>query len=535
MKVMNKGLKISHKLSIIVGLATLVLALNMVVSGMALKRSLMAEKQLKTRHVVEVAEGIISTFHRSAEKGEITGEEARARAMAALKSLRYEESEYFWINDMHPRMVMHPIKPELDGQDLSGFKDPDGKRLFVEFVETVSAGGAGFVHYLWPKPGFDDPVRKVSYVKAFEPWGWIVGSGIYLDDVESAFARGIASNALVLAAVIAFFILAVWAVGRSIVRPLGAEPSFVVQIANQVASGDLSADVVRQGSDRESLLFAIGNMVDRLRIIIGEMKAAAQNVSSGSIQVNSSAGEMSSGATAQASAAEEAASSIEEMAVNIRQNAENAEQTEKIAVRVADDVSDGGAAVEKTVQAMREIAGKISVVEEISRQTNLLALNAAIEAARAGEQGKGFAVVAAEVRKLAERSQAAAGEISELSSSSVQVAEEAGEMLGKIVPEIKRTAQLVQEISSSSREQNIGADQINRSIQELDSIIQRNASAAEEMSATSEELASQASALQSSTAIFTLGNGEGGNGHGERSSAGLLTQAGEMKEQKPAR
>jgi methyl-accepting chemotaxis protein len=197
---------------------------------------------------------------------------------------------------------------------------------------------------------------------------------------------------------------------------------------------------------------------------------------------------------------------MEQMTSNIRQNADNAQQTEKIALKSATDARDGGKAVSETVAAMKEIAGKISIIEEIARQTNLLALNAAIEAARAGEHGKGFAVVASEVRKLAERSQAAAGEISHLSTTSVEVAERAGEMLTKLVPDIQRTAELVQEISGASNEQNSGAEQINKAIQQLDQVIQQNASASEEMASTAEELSSQAEHLQESIAFFKTGD-----------------------------
>ncbi|MBW2690395.1 MAG: HAMP domain-containing protein, partial [Deltaproteobacteria bacterium] len=225
---------------------------------------------------------------------------------------------------------------------------------------------------------------------------------------------------------------------------------------------------------------------------------------SGSQAISGSASEMSRGAATQAASAEEASSSIEQMNANIRQNAENSLQTEKIAIQAARDAQEGGQAVKMTVAAMKQIADKIVIIEEIARQTNLLALNAAIEAARAGEQGKGFAVVAAEVRKLAERSQNAAGEINELSTSSVEVAEKAGKLLEVIVPNIQKTAELVQEISAASKEQDVGADQINLSIQQLDSVIQQNASASEEMAATAEELSSQSDQLAEMIAFFVM-------------------------------
>jgi methyl-accepting chemotaxis protein len=213
---------------------------------------------------------------------------------------------------------------------------------------------------------------------------------------------------------------------------------------------------------------------------------------------------MSQGSSEQAGSVEEVSASMEEMVSNIQQNADNSQQTERIARKAAEDAIEGGKAVSETVAAMKQIAGKITIIEEIARQTNLLALNAAIEAARAGEHGRGFAVVASEVRKLAERSQTAAGEISKLSGSSVQVAEQAGAMLAKLVPDIQRTAELVQEINGSSKEQNEGAGQVNKAIQQLDQIVQQNASAAEEMSSTAEELSSQADQLQGIMGFFKV-------------------------------
>lgn len=276
-----------------------------------------------------------------------------------------------------------------------------------------------------------------------------------------------------------------------------------VDFATAVASGDLTQTIsLDQKDEVGQLAAALNTMVARLKTTVEEVKSASDNVASGSQQLSSGAEQMSQGASEQAAAAEEVSSSMEEMTANIRQNADNAMQTEKIAIKSATDAQDGGRAVEQTVVAMKEIAGKISIIEEIARQTNLLALNAAIEAARAGEHGRGFAVVASEVRKLAERSQKAAAEISQLSASSVGVAEKSGAMLVRMVPDIQRTAELVQEISASSREQDTGAEQINKAIQQLDQVIQQNAAASEEMAATAEELASQADQLQASIAFF---------------------------------
>ncbi len=287
-------------------------------------------------------------------------------------------------------------------------------------------------------------------------------------------------------------------------RQLGGEPGYIADLAGRVAQGDLTMTFPVSSKVETGVYAAMKAMVEKLREIVTDVKGASDNVAAGSQELSASSEQMSQGATEQAAAAEEASSSMEQMSSNIRQNADNAAQTEKIALKSAADARDGGSAVVETVGAMKEIASKISIIEEIARQTNLLALNAAIEAARAGEHGKGFAVVAAEVRKLAERSQKAAGEISELSASSVQVAESAGEMLGRIVPDIQRTAELVQEISAACKEQDTGVEQINKAIQQLDQVIQQNASASEEMASTSEELASQAEQLQTTISFFRI-------------------------------
>jgi methyl-accepting chemotaxis protein len=293
---------------------------------------------------------------------------------------------------------------------------------------------------------------------------------------------------------------------RAITRPIFKGVAF----SKSMAEGDFTKELdIDQKDEIGQLAAAMNDMVRKLREIVTEVQSASDNVASGSQEMSASSENLSQGATEQAASVEEVSSSMEEMTSNIRQNADNAQQTEKIALQAATDAEKGGEAVSNTVGAMKEIAEKISIIEEIARQTNLLALNAAIEAARAGEHGKGFAVVAAEVRKLAERSGAAAGEISELSANSVQVAEEAGEMLKKIVPDIQKTAELIQEIAAASNEQNSGAEQINKAVQQLDQVIQQNASSSEEMASTSEELSSQAEQLQQTMGFFKIGEGTG--------------------------
>jgi methyl-accepting chemotaxis protein len=339
-------------------------------------------------------------------------------------------------------------------------------------------------------------------------------------------------NSIIIGIILALVISLVisYLLANAITRPL----SEAVVVSTKLAEGDLNVDINSSGKDETALLLAaMGKMVQKLRSVVTNVKNSADTVASGSQQMGSGSQQLSEGATEQAASVEETSSSMEQMGANIQQNADNSNQTEKISVKAANDAKESGEAVTQAVSAMKEIATKISIIEEIARQTNLLALNAAIEAARAGEHGKGFAVVAAEVRKLAERSQSAAGEISELSSTSVEIAEKAGDMLSKLVPDIQKTSELVQEISASSAEQNAGADQIAKALQQLDSVIQVNASATEQMASTSHELASQASELQQAMAFFKI-NGGGSSSAFQNSFGTPLVQSTQVNVQKHA-
>ncbi len=442
--------------------------------------------------------------------------EMKSAALAQVAKMRLTDGSYFWINDLTPRMVMHPISPEMDGKDLSGITDTKGKAFFREMTDVAKRDGAGFVRYVWEKPGQKGEFPKLSYVKLFKPWGWVVGMGIYVDDIDAAVAVRQASLDKTVTTMIQVvlgisLLLALLGLGagifgaRSVTNIIGGEPSEIAGIATRVSGGDLRI----AGPDKGKALGIFKSMQDmagNLRGVVGEVQSATDNVAAGSEELSASSESLSQAAVEQGASIEEVSASLVEIVGSIKKNAENADITSRIAETSNEDIQSGGKAVRRTVEAMHNIADKIGLIEEIARQTNLLALNAAIEAARAGEQGKGFAVVASEVRKLAERSANTAKEIGELSVSSVKVAEETGELFGRLAPEIGKTADLIREVAAVCNEQSHGVHQIEIAMEQLDKVIQQNSMASEEMASTSEELASQAAALQDSMRYFQVDN-----------------------------
>ena len=482
------------------------------------RKLILEERQTGVRQVVEVAHGIAVHFHALSSKGAMPDEEARQRAAAAIQALRYSGSEYIWINDMHPRMVMHPIKPEMNGQDLTANKDANGQPLFVDFVRTVKAQGAGFVPYMWPKAGSDTPVEKTSYVKGFEPWGWVIGSGVYIDTVNATIwqrALGFGAVALVLA--VALLVLGTL-VARNLLRQLGGEPDYARSIARSIAQGDLAVAVATRPGDQSSLMLDIQAMRDSLHRIVQRVRNGTEHIASASQQIAAGNHDLSSRTESQASALEQTAASMEQMTSNVRQNADNAHQASVLAQSASDVARRGGSVVEKVVQTMgsieassRKVADITGVIEGIAFQTNILALNAAVEAARAGEQGRGFAVVATEVRSLAQRSSEAAKEIKALIGNSAnevkagtELAQEAGTTMQAVVDSVLRVSTMIEEISQASREQTAGIEQIDQAVAHMDQGTQQNAALVEQAAAAAASLQQQAQELTHVVATFHL-------------------------------
>ena len=474
------------------------------------RNMLLHDRQEKVRNLVETASGVVAHFHQLAQNGQMSQDDAKRQAIAALRGLRYDSKEYFWVNDLAPRMVMHPIKPELEGKDLGGIKDPDGKFLFKEFAQTAQEKGAGFVDYQWPKPGSDAPVAKISYVSLFQPWGWVVGSGIYVDDVTAIFWEDATKLVLWGLAIAALIAGSLFAVRRNLLSTLGGEPAEVLAITQRISSGDLSTPILLATGDDSSLVAGMKRMQDTLRQMIGEVIGDAEQVSSAATQLLQASEEVSTAAQQQSEAAASMAAAMEEMTVSIDQVAENAKEAHGISTDAGNASQQGAQVIHNAAEEMRQIAQAVqasssiieelghqsdqitsivNTIKEIADQTNLLALNAAIEAARAGEQGRGFAVVADEVRKLAERTSVSTQEIGETITKIQSGTRNAVSSMEQGVTQVERGVELANEAGSSINQIQAGAERVNEVVNDITGAIREQSTASSEMAKSIEHIA----------------------------------------------
>lgn len=513
-------LSISRRLQLLIASAVIGILLLTALFLASEKKMILEERQANVQQTVETAAKVVSHYYDLASQHQMSEADAKQAAMDTVKALRYGDNGYFWINDMQPVMLMHPIKAELVGKNLANFKDPEGKLLYMEMLDVVKSKGSGFVFHVWTKPGSSAPVPKVSYVKGFAPWGWIIASGVYIDGVDASFhARLLTASVytLVLAAVligVSIFI------ARSLIVQLGGEPSYASAVTKDIAAGKLTGDIVLKQNDTTSLLASIKMMRDEIADLIRQIKTGAETISHASKEIASGNLDLSARTESQAGSLEETASTMEELTSTVRQNADNARQARQLASSASDVAIKGSSVVSEVVATMevinassQKIVDIISVIDGIAFQTNILALNAAVEAARAGEQGRGFAVVATEVRNLAQRSALAAKEIKTLINDSVdnvghgtRLVDAAGKTMEAILESVKKVNDVISEITAATGEQSTGIEQVNLAIIEMDNATQQNAALVEQAAAAAASMEEQAGHLMAAVGMFDLGH-----------------------------
>ena len=506
------------------------------------------EKKEKLKNLVETAHSILSNCYRLQEQG-VPQAEAQRQAIAQIKGLRYEGENYFWINDFRPVMVVHPTKPALDGSDLRGYKDPNGKALFVEMAATVRQSGAGFVAYDWPRPGADRPVPKISYVKGFGPWGWILGTGIYVDDVDAIWRKSALQASAVMLLLMAFLSAASLNAYRRIFRPLQQMAERMEDVAQ--GEGDLTRRLdVPPDREVAELAMSFNTFMDKLQSVMVSIAENIQNLAAAGEELSVTSRQQTEGAGQQKDQTQQVATATQQMNAVVQQVTEISNRASEAAARAAASARNGGKVVEETLTRMQSIASStgtaeekieflrqqseqigriIGVIDEIADQTNLLALNAAIEAARAGEQGRGFAVVADEVRKLAERTVTATKEITEMISGvqsgteaavsamhvgtgevslGVSATRKAGDCLREIITISDQVGEMVAHIAASTMQQASATEDVNQSTAKIADIAAASASGALQATKALEDLARLAADVQQQIGQFRLGSEE---------------------------
>jgi methyl-accepting chemotaxis protein len=543
-------LKIKYKFWIIIGIALFSLFLTEFIFLVSLKQDLLEEKKARTRNVVETAYGIVQFYYDSAKSGKITDDEAQQKTKDLIRSLRYEGNEYFWINDMKAFMVAHPYF-ELEGKDQTDLKDVKGKRIVVAFVEKVRAQKAGFVEYLWRKPGAEKDTPKITYVKGFEPWGWVLGSGVYTDDVDRIFLNKALKLALIMVILIFVVVTVSWLIARSITQPL----STMKKSLQRVAEGDLRINDAEeemrvQGADEISqLISALNHMRKNLDSLIGQVQLSGIQVTSSTTHIAASARQLESTVAEQAASIREVtattkkiSSTSEDLMKTMGGVSDTASQTAGMAEEGRDSLNRMQSSMRAFIEATGYISSKLGIINEkankisgvvttinkISDQTNLLSLNAAIEAEKAGEYGKGFSVVAREITRLSDQTAIATKDIEymvkEMQSSvssgvmemdkftegvrrNVEAVEIIGDQLGDIIDQARKLGPQFEVVNEGMHMQVEGAQQISEAMNQLSTAAEQTRDSLSEYKRVTEQLNSAVQVLQNEVSRFKLNRG----------------------------